>query len=224
MFALVGALTGIAGSVPLLGFGAAVLPVGAILAVGAMAIVSGALHLDGLADTGDALVAAGPDAAERARTDPSIGVGGAVALILVTGLEIACLSLLAGGPGPLVAGLACVVGASGSRVAPVVLAIAARPSATAGGLGAWFSDRVTVGDALFAGSSAALLAVVAAVWSGSPGLLVGALVGLGIGTVLGLALVHARGQLDGDGYGATVELTFAVTLVSIALLVRTAGA
>lgn len=220
MFALVGALTGLAGAVPLLLFDRALAPAAAILAVATMAVLSGALHLDGLADTADALVAPGGEAAERARKDPSVGVAGAVALILVLGLEVTSLTLLAAGPGPFVAGLACLVGGAGSRVAPVVLARAARRRAAAAGMGAWFSDRVTARDATIAGSSGVLLAVAAASWSGSAAVLVGGLVGFATGTGLGLALVRLRGRLDGDGYGATVELTFAATVLAIAALVR----
>ena len=219
-FGLAGALVGLAGFVPLVVLGAAVAPAAAILAVGAMAVLSGALHLDGLADTADALVAVGPHATERARKDPSIGVGGAAALILVLGLEVASLTVLAAGPGPLVAGLACLIGGAGSRVAPVVIARFARSRATSGGLGAWFSRRVTNADAGLAASTGVVVAMVAAVAGTSPALLVGGLVGFAAGIGLGLALVRLRGQLDGDGLGATVELSFAAILVSTAAIIR----
>jgi adenosylcobinamide-GDP ribazoletransferase len=219
-FGLVGAVVGLAGFVPLAMLGAAVAPASAILAVGAMTILSGALHLDGLADTADALVAVGPDAAERARKDPSIGVGGAAALILVLGLEVASLTLLVEGPGPLVAGLACLVGGAGSRVAPVVIAPSARSLAISGGLGAWFSRRVSTAEAALAASTALAVAIVAAVAASSLALLVGGLVGFAAGLGLGFGLVRLRGQLDGDGLGATVELSFAAILLSTATIVR----
>lgn len=219
-YGLVGAVVGLAGFIPLVTLGAAVPPAAAILAIGAMAVLSGALHLDGLADTADALIALGPDAAERARKDPSIGVGGAVALILVLGLEVASLTLLADGPGPLVAGLACLVGGAGSRATPVVLARAARSRATAGGVGAWFSRRVTTTDTVLAGSTALAIAMGAALACSSLPLLVGGLVGVAAGIGLGWAVGRLRGQLDGDGFGATVELSFAAVLLSTAAIVR----
>ncbi len=88
-FGIVGGLIGLAGLIPLVGLGIAVPPIAAILAVAAITVVSGAVHLDGLADTADALMAVGPDGAERARTDPSVGVGGVVAIVLVLAVDAA---------------------------------------------------------------------------------------------------------------------------------------
>jgi cobalamin synthase len=44
------------------------------------------------------------------------------------------------------------------------------------------------------------------------------LAGLVAAAILGLVLVRLRGQLDGDGYGAIIELTFAAIVLSAALL------
>lgn len=219
-FAIVGALVGLAGLVPLVGLGTLVPPAAAILAVAAMAIVSGGLHLDGLADTVDALVAVGPEAAERARKDPAIGAGGAVALILVLGLEVATLTLLVMGSGPLVAGFSCVVAGGASRIVPVVLVRLAGARASAGGFGAWFAGRTTTADAAIAVATGLLIAIGGGLAIGAPALLGGGLLG-GIGGVgLGLGLVRARNQLDGDLLGASVELTFAATVLAIAVLAR----
>ena len=219
-FGLVGALVGLAGFVPLVWLGAVVPPIAAVLAVGAMAFVSGALHLDGLADTADALLAPGRLEAERARKDPSIGVGGAVALILIVGLDLAALALLTERSGALVAGLACVVGGAGSRVAPIIVARSARSWAKADGLGAWFSRQTTWLDAAVAGSFAGAFAVAAAVLSASPGPAAGGALGLLIGVAVGLVVVRRRNQLDGDSLGAAVELSFAASLACTATLVR----
>ena len=43
-----------------------------------MAVVSGAIHLDGLADTADALLAPDPAAPRPLAQDPAIGSGGGV--------------------------------------------------------------------------------------------------------------------------------------------------
>ena len=219
-FAIVGAAVGLAGFVLLLGLGAAVPPPAAILAVAAMAILSGGLHLDGLADTADALVAVGPDAAERARKDPAVGAGGAAALILVLGLEVATLTLLVTGSGPLYAAITCVVAGAVSRMVPVVLVRLAGSRASAGGLGAWFAGRTTNADAAVAVATGLAVTIAGGLAIGAPALLVGGLVG-GIGGVtLGLGLVRARNQLDGDLLGASVELGFAATVLATAARAR----
>jgi len=87
-------------------------------------------------------------------------------------------------------------------------------------MGAWFSERVTGRDAAIAGSSGLLLAVAASALIGSPAVLIAGLAGFVIGISLGLAVVHVRGQLDGDGHGATVELTFAATVLAMAAVIR----
>ncbi len=219
-FGIVGALVGLAGFVPLVVLGAAVPPASAILAVAAMAILSGGIHLDGLADTADALVAVGPEAAERARKDPAVGVGGAATLILVIGLEVAPLTLLVTNPGPLFAGVACVVAGTASRIVPIVLVRLARSRVNAGGLGAWFAGRTTIADAAVAFATGLAVTIAAGLAIGAPALLVAGPVGAIGGVGLGLGLVRARRQLDGDVLGASVELAFAATVLAAAALAR----
>jgi len=74
-FGLVGAALGLAAAVPVLVSGAAHPLPAAILSVGVVALIEDGLHLDGLADTFDAL-AAPAGRAERARTDPRAGTAG----------------------------------------------------------------------------------------------------------------------------------------------------
>lgn len=217
-FAIVGALVGLAGFVPLVGLGAVVPPASAILAVAAMAILSGGIHLDGLADTADALAAIGPDAAERARKDPAVGAGGAAALILVLGLQVATLTLLVTGPGPIYAGVTCVVAGAVSRIVPVVLVRLIGARASAGGLGAWFAGRMTNADAAVAVATGLLVTIAGGLAIGAPALLVAGLVGGMGGVGLGLGLVRARNQLDGDLLGASVELAFAATVLATSVL------
>lgn len=217
-FGIVGALVGLAGFIPLVGLGAAVPPASAILAVAAMAILSGGIHLDGLADTADALVAVGPDAAERARKDPAVGVGGATALILVVGLEIASLTLLVTGSGPLYAALTCVVAGAASRIVPVVLVRLARSRASPGGLGAWLAGRTTTADAAVALLTGLSVAIASALAIGEAALLLASLAGCLGGIGLGMGLVRTRNQLDGDLLGASVQLAFAATVLAAAVL------
>lgn len=222
-YAVIGALIGLLGLVPLLTLGQAVPPIAAILAIAVIAVASGAVHLDGLADTADALVALGPDGSERARKDPAIGVGGAVALVLVLGLQVAALAVLAADASPLVAGVACVVAGGVSRGVPVLLVRVVGRQAQPGGLGGWFAARTTDAAAIVVVGSAATLCLASALVLGAPSVTVaGAVGGLG-GVAIGLGLVRTRGQLDGDLFGASVELSFALTLAAAATLVGGIG-
>jgi adenosylcobinamide-GDP ribazoletransferase len=217
-FAIVGALVGLAGSLPLVVLEQADPAIAAIMSVATMAVLSGAIHLDGLADTADALVATGPDGAERARKDPAVGVAGVVALILVLGLEIVSLASLLAHGGALVASLACVVAAAASRAVPVVVVRAVATSAAGPGLGAWFATRVSGVDAAFAVATGCLIAVGAMLAIGEPSVILAGLAG-GLGGVgLAVGLVRTRRQLDGDLLGAGVELAFAGTLATAAVL------
>ena len=215
-FGLVGGRGGCGGLVPMVALGPSMPAAAAILAVGTMAILSGALHLDGLADTADALVAIGPGAAERARKDPSIGVGGATALVLVLGLDIVSLATLAGTSGAIAAGLACLAGGALSRAVPVVVARIARSRAARVGLGGGFAQQLTAADMVVASSTALAVAGVAALAAASWPVLIGSLVAFPVGVGLGLAIVRARHQLDGDGLGAAVELSVAAMLLATA--------
>ena len=223
-YVIVGGLVGAVGLVPLVVLGAAVPTVAAILAVAVIAVVSGVVHLDGLADTADALVALGPDGAERARKDPSIGVGGAVALVLVLGLDVTSLIVLAVDASPLAAGVACVVAGGLSRGIPVLLVRIVRQRAQPGGLGGWFADRTTNASAIVVAGSAAALCVAGALVLGTPALAGAGAVGAIGGLAIGIGLTRGRGQLDGDLLGASVELSFALTLVAAATLMGGIGA
>lgn len=219
-FGVVGAALGAAGFVPIALLGPASPTAAAILALAVIAILTGALHLDGLADTVDALLAMGPDAAERARKDPSIGAGGATALILVLGLEVASLASVNGASGATAAALAFLVAGATSRAVPVVLAVAPGARTSSGGLAGAFVARVRPVDAMVAVLTAAVVGLAAAVGQGGPQLVAAGLVGLVLGVGIGLAIARLRGQLDGDGLGASVELGFAATVLAMATIGR----
>ncbi len=207
-FGLVGAVLGaLAGAVALaLGDDRALL--GAALALGVLALASGALHLDGLADTVDALAA--PDAAnaERARRDPAIGAAGAAALTLVLLVEAAALASLP--VGALLPALA--VAGSASRAIPA-LAAPWTPRAE-GGFGAWFTAHSG------RGGSAAALGTSLAVVVLAPGLVsaAGWLAGVAAGVSLLWLLARRFGAVSGDGYGAAIEVAFAAALVGGAVV------
>lgn len=222
-FGLVGAGVGLIGAIPLaLVAGPLGEPwIGAVAAVAAMAVVTGALHLDGLADTADAVMARDAEAAERARKDPHLGTGGVVALVLVITAGIVALSSLAtpGTADAIRGGLILVAVASASRVAPILVTLSLgrlRPAATTR-LGGWFADRVTFADALVAIVSMALIALALGL-IGGPVITIAAISTLLAGCVAGAIIVALRGGLDGDGMGALIELAVVSGLIAAALV------
>lgn len=218
-FPLVGALVGAAGGAVCLLLASAEPVLAAVLAIGAMALVSGGLHLDGLADTTDALLARDATAAEVARRDPSIGAGGAVALIIVVGAQIAALAgIAAGQSGPTLAAASCVVAAASGRLVPVVVARIAVAQPGEGGFGAWFRDRISPIDSLVATGSCLLLVTVVWALTRNGSLPLSAAVGATLGGAALAAIASRRGRLDGDALGASIELTVAAVLGVIAVV------
>jgi adenosylcobinamide-GDP ribazoletransferase len=215
-FPLVGALIGAAAGVPVVLLGPAHPVIAAIVAIASIAVVDGGLHLDGLADTVDAL-AAPAGAAERARTDPRVGSAGTAAIVLVLALEVAALSEIAG-RGAEAALVALVLAGSLSRVvAPILAVVAGLRMAPAAGLGRWFAERVgPVGAVLAVALAAAPVIAATSIPSGAP-LAAGSVVGAAVAFLIVLGVVRARHQLDGDGYGFAIEATFALALAGCAV-------
>jgi adenosylcobinamide-GDP ribazoletransferase len=227
-FGLVGAAVGAVGAIVLVVLGGRAPLAASGLAVGAMAVVSGALHLDGLADTADALAAPGEAASTRARKDPAVGPAGAASVALVIIIDVGLLATLTENGttgqlvrGPIVAALACIVAAAGSRALPVLAIVLAprdgklRGLPAGAGLGGWFAANTGWRSALLATGSAVAVALAAAVASGRQSFLLGALCGIVIGLLLGGWLAIRRQGLDGDALGAIVEVGFAAILVGI---------
>jgi adenosylcobinamide-GDP ribazoletransferase len=180
-------------------------------------VATGGVHLDGLADTADALAAPSPDLAERARTDPRVGAGGVSAIALDVGLSVACLSTLVARDSVLAAA-AIVVAATISRsAAPVAALVSVRAGGgEAPGAGAWFAGQVGRSSIAAVLVTSAVVTSVATVVTG-PTIALGAAWGVIAGAALAVWIVMRRGQLDGDGYGAIVELTFLAVLTGIAV-------
>lgn len=220
VFALVGGVVGSIAAIPLVLLALAGEPVlGGIAAVGTLAALSGGLHLDGLADTADALIAPDSMSAERARHDPAVGPGGVATLLLILAGQVAALASLAASSGPLVAGSIVVVAAAVSRWMPVLVVAVLRRRVARDGLGAWFGAQVSARDAVVGGLTSALIVAIGAALAGWL-IVVAALGGVVIG-VAGAALVAAaRGRLDGDGLGASVEVTMTVTVALLAVIAR----
>jgi adenosylcobinamide-GDP ribazoletransferase len=168
----------------------------ALLTVTVWKLLSGGLHLDGLADCLDAM--AGRDREHRLAImrDSRIGAFGTIGLILFLMLEIVALAELS----PAARWRVLLAAPAVGRAAPPLLACLL-PAARADGHGAAFAAGVGKGGA---GLAAALGALVALVALGEAGLAVAAL-GLVV-AVGGARLVAGRvGGLTGDVLGAAVE-------------------
>ena len=218
-FGVVGAGIGLLAAVPLVLLGRSVPLVAAVLALAVIVVVTGAVHVDGLADTADALAAPSPEAAERARTDPRLGSGGVATLTLALALGIACLATLAAQDAVLAAA-AVVVAATVSRSAAPVAALAwtwtGRATSESGGAGAWFV-RLVGPPEIAAVLATSLVAVVAGTALAGPAIALGSVGGVATGAAIAAWVLLRRGQLDGDGYGAVIELVFVAMLSGIAV-------
>jgi adenosylcobinamide-GDP ribazoletransferase len=148
-FPLVGALLGLAAAAALR------LPFGPILALALLAILTGGLHEDGLADVCDALRAHRSRERMLAILDDSrIGSHGALGLILATLLRWQALAQLGGDPWlrlPAAIGI--------SRACIVLLAGSSRPAGD--GLGAAFVTSIPRAHVWLAGAQLLLLAALA---------------------------------------------------------------
>jgi adenosylcobinamide-GDP ribazoletransferase len=180
----------------------ALVAAGAALAVGAL--LTGALHLDGLADTADALGARSREAALAIMRDHAIGTYGTVALVLDLLVKAAALAALAGRSRVVLEALAA--GAL-SRAVPVVLGLLL-PDVRRDGAGAAF--RVTPRAAVLAVVLAAALAIPA-----DPLLIA---VAAGAALLLGAWSRRRFGGRTGDTLGAATELAETAVLVAAAAL------
>jgi adenosylcobinamide-GDP ribazoletransferase len=164
----------------------------ALVAVGALAAGSRALHWDGLSDVADGLTAS-YDAARSLEVmrSGSSGPAGVVTTVVVVGIQAAALAALGTSvTGALLAGaLVCL-----SRCALWIACCTVVPPARAEGLGATFTRTVPVPVALLGG----LLLSVAG------GLVV---------VMLVRRAVRRLGGVTGDVFGAAVELALATTLL-----------
>ncbi len=225
-FAVVGAALGLLAAVPAALLAGTAPLLGAMLALGAIELATGFLHLDGLADTADALAAPDPSRAEAARKDPRIGSAGAGAIVIVLGAAAGALVAI---PAWAVAGALVVAGAASRAVPAVAAPMVGRSVAPEPGFGAWFAARSGRGGAVasLAGGCVVTFAVITAGWVLAPGSGPGAvtvlapILGLVAGLAAGLALcagLRARfGGLAGDHYGASIEVAFLVALAAQAI-------
>jgi adenosylcobinamide-GDP ribazoletransferase len=181
-----------------------------VLVVVTLIAITGALHLDGLADGADGLFG-GRTRARRLEImrDAHAGTYAIVAVVSVLAMKWAGLAALPGN----VRVEALLVVPCFARFA-MVLAIHVFPYARQDGLGSGFARGAWPGGILLSGATAVLIA---AALLGAGGLLVLSFVALVAGGI-GLACVRAVGGMTGDTYGATVEICEAAGWLFIAAL------
>jgi adenosylcobinamide-GDP ribazoletransferase len=204
---LVGALLGVvlAGVFVLLGQS----PVAAAVAVAAGVLLTRGLHLDGLADTVDALGSYRDSAgALEIMKKPDIGPFGVAAITLALLIQFAALTGL--GPGAVVAAWAT------GRLAITLACRRGVPPARPGGLGALVASTVplpVLTVAAAAVGAGAIWAVPGRPWQG-PAAVAGSLL---VAFFLVRHCVRRFGGITGDVLGAATEVTTTVALIALTL-------
>ena len=178
----------------------------ALLAVTLWKLLTGGLHLDGLADCLDGLV--GRDAGDRLRImrDSRIGAFGAIGLILFLLLEVAAVSELA----PATRWRALAAAPALARAMPPLVAWLF-PAATPLGQGAMFRSGLTRAGVLVA---VVLGGVVAVAALGLAGVVVFVLAS-GASLGLGRFFTGRLGGFTGDVLGAVIETSELIVLLTV---------
>jgi len=197
-------------------------PLGALLAAAlaltSLAYLTRALHLDGLADTADALgsgkeAAAALDIARRG----DVGPFGVVTLVLALLVQITALAVaIEAGTGAIALLLAVVAG----RVAIVLACMRGIPAARPEGLGALVAGTVPRSAAIAWALALAMAAGLATIWLTGSGAWLAALAVLGALVVSLLVVTRAvrrLGGITGDVLGAAAEIAQAAALVLLAV-------
>ncbi len=219
-FPIVGALIGGAGALAAWASGWFwPTPVGAVFAVTAMAMLTGGLHLDGLADTFDALLSwRSRERKLEIMKDSRIGTMGALALFAVLMLKIALIAALPQARVWIALPIACAIGRWADLYGVFFF-----PAASEGGLGANYHRHTRRVD--FWAATLLLLLLCGAAFVLLPdGELIARIALAAAGALVASHLIFARwtrtlGGLTGDTYGAINEI-----VEVIALAVMAAGA
>lgn len=189
---------------------------GAVLAVTVFGVLTGGLHLDGLADTVDGLASRRPrgQALEIMRSGDT-GPLGVAALVMTVLLQVAALAAL---PGRLaVAGL--VLAAVTARTAVVLATGPGFPPARPGGFGALVAGRTPARARVTAVIVLAAAAAACGELAGGTALAVRLLAASAAGLLTAAGVCRAArkrlGGLTGDVFGAVIEITTAVTLITL---------
>lgn len=213
---VVGLVLGALGAAVLLGVHALLpSPLGAllaaVLAIAALAYLTRGLHLDGLADTADALgsgkeAAAALDIARRG----DVGPFGVVTLVLALLVQVTALAIATeSADGALTLMLAVVVG----RVAIVLACARGIPAARPEGLGALVAGTVPRSVAV----AWVVVALVAAALAGGWLAAIGVLGAIAIALLVVARAVRRLGGITGDVLGAAAEIAQTAALVLLAV-------
>lgn len=199
----------------------------AVLTLGLLAVLTRAIHLDGLADTADGLGSAKPaHVALEIMRKSDVGPFGVVTLVLVLLVQVAALTeLVAQGRGPVSLAVGLVV----SRSLLPLLCSKVVPAARQDGLGQVVAGSVSRSQLLVAALISVLLLVTLMFADSSLGetilapeaivrVVCGAVSGVLVGSALGWWCVRRLDGTTGDVLGAVVETAFTVALVVLTLL------
>lgn len=180
----------------------------ALLAIGASALLTGAMHEDGLADLADGFGGGrGKERKLEIMRDSRIGSYGVIALVLVLGLRAECMAALP------VAGMAArlaALGALSRALLPVLMLVL--PPARADGLGQAAGGQMAKGPVL-----AGLVLAVGLAWLAGVSPLFKLLAGMAL-VALGLGALARRqiGGFTGDVLGAVQIFSETVGLAILA--------
>jgi adenosylcobinamide-GDP ribazoletransferase len=195
--------------------------VSAVAAIGTLAAVTRALHLDGLADTADALGVGshrGPGEALHVMKRSDIGPFGVTAIVLVLALQIAALTdtytIHRGAVAVIAAAIAGRVAVTAACTTPV-------PPARPEGLGAWVAGSVGVPAAVVVGllGAAASAGIGLAYVDAQTAALAAAAIPFGVAGALLLLrrCIRRFGGITGDVLGALVETSATIAFFILAL-------
>jgi adenosylcobinamide-GDP ribazoletransferase len=191
----------------------------AVLAVGVLALLTGGLHLDGLADTADGLGSRRRrDEALTIMRQSDIGPFGVAALLFTVLVQITALAAV--NPGWPAAGAVLLAAVTG-RVAVVLATGPGSPAARPGGFGALVAAATTARARVAACAAVLVVAAgTAAAVSGPTAALraaVAVLAGLLAADLLRRIAVRRLGGVTGDVFGALIEVAAATALLALAL-------
>jgi adenosylcobinamide-GDP ribazoletransferase len=191
----------------------------AALAVGVLALLTGGLHLDGLADTADGLGSRRPrDEALAIMRRSDVGPFGVAALVFTVLVQVTALATVAPGRS---AAAALAAAAVTGRVGVVLATGPGSPAARPDGFGALVAGATTARARIMTGAvlPAAAGAAAAAAWGWYPAVraVIAVLAGLCAAGLLRRLAVRRLGGMTGDVFGALVEVSSATVLLALAL-------
>jgi adenosylcobinamide-GDP ribazoletransferase len=181
----------------------------ATVAVALEAFLTGAIHLDALADAADGLGAGTRERALAVMREGTIGAFGAAALLLDLLAKTAAIAALQDGSRPI---LALAAAFAVGRAAPLALAWALPYARPAGGTGLALTERGAV-PWLALGLALGIGIPVAALGLRGLALVAGA---TAVVALVGLVARRRLGGVTGDVLGAALELATTVALVAAA--------